>query len=176
MKNLWIILLLIVGTQSPLLAQKTTRIWVVRHAEKDLSDVNDRDPDLSEEGKVRAEALMKALKGKKIDSIFSTNYMRTKLTGFPLADRIGISIKNYEPSQQKEWAKELLKNAAGKNILIIGHSNTVLELVEAFGAEKPVKELTEADYDYLFLVTVGEKKTQLKISHYGVSNRQTELP
>ena len=69
MKNLIIILAFLFIGQQNIQAQKTT-IWVVRHAEKDTSDPKDKDPDLSPEGKERAEALAKYLKGEKLDSIF----------------------------------------------------------------------------------------------------------
>jgi 2,3-bisphosphoglycerate-dependent phosphoglycerate mutase len=174
MKNFILIPLVILLGQQNLSAQKTVKVWVVRHAEKLADDPKDRDPDLSPEGKERAEALMKELKGEKIDSIFATNYKRTKLTGFPLADKIGISVKTYNPEDQKTLAKQLMVNAKGKNILIVGHSNTVLEIVEAFGAKKPVKELTDDDYDYLFEVTVKGDKADVKVSRYGKEHHSKE--
>ncbi|MFD0940357.1 phosphoglycerate mutase family protein [Pedobacter boryungensis] len=174
MKNFILILLMILLGQQNLNAQKTVKVWVVRHAEKLTDDPKDKDPDLSPEGKERAEALMKELKGEKIDSVFATNYKRTKLTGFPLADKIGISVKTYNPEDQKALAKQLIVNAKGKNILIVGHSNTVLEIVEAFGAKKPVKELTDEDYDYLFEVTVKGGKADVKVSRYGKEHHSKE--
>jgi len=174
MRNFILILLMILLGQQNLSAQKTVKVWVVRHAEKLTDDPKDKDPDLSPEGKERAEALMKELKGEKIDSIFATNYKRTKLTGFPLADKIGISVKTYNPEDQKALAKQLITNAKGKKILIVGHSNTVLEIVEAFGATKPVKELTDDDYDYLFEVTVKGSKADVKVSRYGKEHHSKE--
>ena len=165
--------MILLGQQN-LSAQKTVKVWVVRHAEKLTDDPKDKDPDLSPEGKERAEALMKELKGEKIDSIFATNYKRTKLTGFPLADKIGISVKTYNPEDQKALAKQLITNAKGMKILIVGHSNTVLEIVEAFGATKPVKELTDDDYDYLFEVTVKGSKADVKVSRYGKEHHSKE--
>lgn len=148
-------------------AQKPIKIWIVRHAEKDVSDTKDPDPELSAVGGQRAEALMKTLKGKNVDSIFVTQYKRTKLTAFPLSDKIGLPMKVYNPSKQKEFAEGLLKHAEGKKVLVVGHSNTVLELIEAFGAKKPVGELSDDDYDYLFEVNVSAKKADVSVSHYG---------
>ncbi len=177
MKNLIIILAFIFIGQQNISAQ-TTKIWVVRHAEKETSDPKDRDPDLSTEGKERAEALAKYLKGEKLDSIFSTNYKRTKLTGYPAADKIGLAIKTYEPAKQKEFVKGLEKNAQGKKMLIIGHSNTVQEILVDFGVAKPVKDLTDDDYDYIFLLTIkhdkkGDKK-EVKVERYGVPHHAKE--
>ncbi len=170
MKNLIVILLLLFVGQQNLHAQKTIKIWVVRHAEKDVSNPKDKDPDLSPIGKERAEALAKYLKGEKIDSIFSTNYKRTRLTGYPTADKTGLMIKTYDPSAQNELAKNLIKNAEGKKMLIIGHSNTVQEILVAFGATKPVKDLTDDDYDYIFELTIKGDKREVKVDRYGVEH------
>ncbi|RYG19200.1 MAG: histidine phosphatase family protein [Chitinophagaceae bacterium] len=173
MKKLLIIFaLLFVGQQT--ISAQTTKIWVVRHAEKDVSDPKDRDPDLSPEGKERAQALAKYLKGEQLDSIFSTNYKRTKLTGYPTADKIGLTIKTYDPAAQKAFVEGLVRNAKGKKMLIIGHSNTVQEILMAFGAEKPVKDLTDDDYDYIFLLTLKGDKKEVKVERYGVPHHAKE--
>lgn len=170
MKNLVLaFLILLLGTQVS--AQKTVKVFVVRHAEKLTNDPKDKDPLLSEIGAQRAVDLMKLLRGEKIDSIFTTDFKRTKLTAFPLADKIGISMKTYNPTEQKALATQLIANAKGKKILIVGHSNTVLDVVEAFGAEKPVKELTDDDYDYIFEITVKGDKAEVKANRYGEVHR-----
>lgn len=170
MKKLLLLLVLGFGLQQTLHAQKTLKVWIVRHAEKDTTDKQDRDPDLSAAGAERAEALKKELKGQRLDSIFSTDYKRTKLTGFPLADITGISIKTYDPAKAKDFIKSLKENAAGKKILIIGHSNTVLELIEAFGAKRPVPSISDNEYDYLFSLSVKGDKVDVKSSKYGAKS------
>ena len=167
MKKILVLLVLSLGLQQTIHAQKALKVWMVRHAEKDTSDLKERDPDLSEAGARRAEALKKALKGQKLDSIFSTDYKRTKLTGFPLADIAGINIKIYEPSKGAQIVKALKENALGKKILIIGHSNTVLELIEAFGAKRPVAAIADDEYDYLFSLIVKGDKVEVKTMKYG---------
>ncbi|RYG20492.1 MAG: histidine phosphatase family protein [Chitinophagaceae bacterium] len=170
MKKLLLLFVLAIGLEQTLCAQKALKVWIVRHAEKDTSDVKERDPDLSSAGAERAEALKKELKGQRIDSIFSTDYKRTKLTGFPLADITGISIKTYEPTKVAEFVKSLKENAAGKKILIIGHSNTVLELIEAFGAKRPVEKISDKEYDYLFSLTIKGDKVEVKTDKYGAKS------
>ena len=170
MKKIILVLFIVLLGQQAVNAQKAVKVYVVRHAEKLTDDATDKDPGLSELGAERAVDLMKELRGQKIDSIYTTNYKRTKLTAFPLADKIGISMKTYNPAAHKTLAKQLITNAAGKRILIVGHSNTVLEIIEAFGAEKPVKELTDDDYDYIFEVTVKGTKAEVKANRYGKSH------
>jgi phosphohistidine phosphatase SixA len=175
MKKIVVLLLLALGLQQGLHAQKVLKVWVVRHAEKDTSNPKDQDPDLSDIGAKRAEALKKELKGQRIDSIFSTDYKRTKLTGYPLADITGINIKTYDPSKIAVLAKSLKMNAQGKKILIIGHSNTVLEVIEAFGGKKPIEKLTDADYSYLFSLTIKGAKVDVKVEKYGDKEPVKEL-
>lgn len=174
MKRLSLILFIFLLGQQTIHAQKTLKVYVVRHAEKLTIDPKDKDPDLSTEGKDRAEALAKTLKGEKIDSIFATNYKRTKLTGFPLADKIGFSVKTYDPNQIKTLAAAWKKNAQGKRLLIVGHSNTVLEIIEAFGGTRPIKELSDEDYDYLFELTIKGGKVDVKTSRYGIDHHQAK--
>jgi len=172
MKKLILALVLVLGLQQIGFAQKTLKVWIVRHAEKDTSDPKDKDPDLSDAGAQRAEALKKELRSQHLDSIFSTDYKRTKLTVFPLADIIGISIQTYDPSKGAQLAKSLKANAAGKKILIVGHSNTVLELIEAFGAKRPVPSIADDEYDYLFSLTIKGDKVEVKTDKYGAKSKQ----
>lgn len=173
MKNFILVLLMVVLGQQTVIAQKTVRVFIVRHAEKLTVDANEKDPELSPEGAERATALLKELKGDDIDTIYTTNYKRTKLTAFPLADKLGLTIHTYNAAEQKDLVERIVKYGAGKNFLIVGHSNTVLDLVTSFGIVKPVKELTDADYDYLFEVTVKGKKADVKVGRYGKAHHSS---
>ncbi len=155
---------------------QTTKIWVVRHAEKSTSNPKDKDPELSDEGKERVAALTKLLRSQQIDSIYSTNYKRTKLTVWPLADKMGITINTYDATEKEQLAKQILTQKPGKRFVIVGHSNTILDLVAAFGVAKPLKELTDEDYDYLFLITLKNKKAELKVEQYGKPHRSLKKP
>lgn len=175
MKNFILILLMVLLGQQTVIAQKTLKVYVVRHAEKLTDNPKERDPQLSQLGIERAEALKKYLGGKGIDSIFSTNFKRTKLTGYPLADKMGLTVKTYAQDKQKALVKQLLANAVGKKIVIIGHSNTVLDIISAFGGEKPMKELIEeTDYDYIFALTIKGDNVKVKVNHYGAAHHSKE--
>lgn len=155
-------------------AQKTT-IWVVRHAEK-LNTAQGDDPALSAEGLQRAKDLAKTLKHKKIKAIYVTRYKRTGQTAKPLADEQRILPRVYTDSI-KQYANTIVKNFKGNNVLIIGHSNTIMPLLAALGAEQPFETLADDDYDMLFKVTVNDSgRVDLDITYYGKAHHSTEMP
>ncbi|RYU89224.1 histidine phosphatase family protein [Mucilaginibacter terrigena] len=159
-------------------AQKTN-IWIVRHAEKAANSTNDPDPVLSPAGQKRAEALAKELKREDIKAIYVTKYKRTGLTARSLAYKIKVLPRVYDTDTAalKKFAKAILKNFKGNNVLVVGHSNTVMLLLNAFGAEMPFTALDEEDYDMLFRVTVKDNgKVELAIDYYGDKHHTNEIP
>ena len=133
----------------------TTSYYIVRHAEKDAGTtmttgtVKTTDVPLSEQGMKRAEALSKQLQGKKIKQIYSTNTIRTKSTAEPLSKLIGIPITVYNAVDS--GFVQLLKNSK-VNVLIVGHSNTVDDLVNALMDKKLLGDLPDAQYGDIFIV------------------------
>src|SRR5579875_2123624 len=102
--------------------------YVVRHAEKaQLTNGNimssPNDPPLSEAGKERAEALKDALQHRHIRYIFSTHTVRTISTVAPLSNAIGVQPDIYGPAPDAAFISHL--KLLRKNVLVVGHSNTV---------------------------------------------------
>jgi len=160
MKNL--ILLLFISLSSVALRAQTTDIWIVRHAEKEKANPEEKDPDLSVEGEERAGALAVYLKKENIDVAFTTPYKRTRQTIDSLV--IPKVISYTEIPAMIELIK---KSYLGKKIIIAGHSNTVMQIIEALGGKKPKDELTEDDYDYIFHLTLKGDKAKVKSDFYG---------
>lgn len=163
---LFVFLVLIIG-QSAEAQETTTRIWIVRHGEKVLTDSKEKDPELNTEGKERAEALVEYLKGKKIDVLFSTDYKRTRETLSPLATQRGLGLKYYDSKDNSALVDTILNSYKGKNVLICSHSNRILGIITAFGALSPIKEITEQDYSHIFLLEIKGEQVKLKHKHYG---------
>ena len=126
---------------------------VVRHAEKG-TDAG-IDPSLSVAGHQRAAALAEHFAGTKLVAIYSTPYRRTQETALPAAQKHGLPITSYNPSQPVGgFAHELLQRHSSGTVLVVGHSNTGPEIVAALCACE-VAPLGEQDYDRLFIVRVG---------------------
>ena len=174
MKQLLTLTLLFFALNLSAQAQKNKTIWVVRHAEKLTDDPKDTNPVLSEKGLQRAEDLKQYLSKKKIEKIFSTPFLRTKNTAEPLAKILNIKVEIYETKIDANFANKI-KALPNKNILIIGHSNTVLEIVNILGAKPPVQSLKDDDYDFLFEVKIKRDKVSVKTHRYGVIHHSTEI-
>ncbi|GGE57524.1 histidine phosphatase superfamily protein (branch 1) [Pedobacter psychrotolerans] len=141
---------------------QTTEVWIVRHAEKDKTNPEDKDPNLSDEGRIRAGDLATFLKKTKFDVAFSTPYKRTHQT---LDSLIIPKVVNY--NDPKSLVDSVKKNYAGKTVIVAAHSNTVLEIIEAFDGKRPKEMLTEDDYDYIFRLTVKDDNAKVKMDQFG---------
>jgi len=82
----------------------TTTIYLVRHAEKQTTGNGSMmisDPDLTEDGRLRAKALADTLAGKKITAVYATQYKRTQQTAEPTAILKLTPIKRYDAATVK---------------------------------------------------------------------------
>lgn len=145
-----------------------TTIYVVRHGEKETADPTDKDPDLNADGMARAEAFRTLLKDKPVDALYTTQFKRTMHTLKPLADERGLTVVTYEPSEYASLKNQVLQNFTGKTVVIAGHSNTILSIVEAFGVERPFAEVPESKYDHIFKISIAADNTAtLEAGQYG---------
>jgi phosphohistidine phosphatase SixA len=127
----------------------TYTIYVTRHAEKEISE--NQDPPLTAIGKERADKLRYFLEDKKVKLIFSTNTTRTKKTAEPFAHFTKTGISIYDPKKTELLTSEI-KNIK-KNTLIIGHSNTVKDIVNKLNGKAILeKDLEDLEYDKLFII------------------------
>jgi len=153
-----------------LVSCKTTSYYIVRHAEKETStampaSTMTTDVPLSEAGKQRAQALKELLVKENIKYVFSTNYIRTKSTAQPLVDIIKVPIETYDPKDPQFVSK--LKALNG-NALIVGHSNTVDDLVNELTGNKEIPaDLQDSEYGDLFVVKKKGKRITFERRHFG---------
>ena len=134
-------------------------IFVVRHAEK---SADGNDPDLSAAGQQRAEGLARIVKDAEITAIFTTEFKRTQETAAPTAKELHVS-PTVIPADQIFALVEKLRGLKG-NGLVVGHGNTIPDLVKALGIATPVN-VPENDYSELFFIILGDKPQLLRL-HY----------
>ena len=148
---------------------KTTTFFVVRHAEKQTNTMASDVP-LSDAGMQRAEALKNELKDEKIGTVYSTNYIRTRSTAQPLADAVGVTIQIYDPADSTFIHR--IVNTGNKdnegNMLIVGHSNTVDDIVNALMKEVVIPgDLPDSQYGDIFIVKKKGKKFSFEKKRFG---------
>jgi broad specificity phosphatase PhoE len=138
-------------------AQST--VFIVRHAEK--AD-DSKDAELSEAGRARAEALANMLRDSKISVIYATEFKRTQETAAPLAKALGLTVTTLPSANQAALVAKL--RASTVNSLVVGHGNTIPDIIKALGISEPIN-IAESDYDNLFVVVLGEKPYLIRL-HY----------
>lgn len=131
-------------------------IFVVRHAERadaaaaqPAAGMMANDPPLSGAGHERAKRLAALLASAEIRHIFTTEYQRTRQTAAPLAEKTAIAAV-VSAARDAEPLVEQVRRAPG-NVLIVGHSNTVPDLLKRLGVTAAVS-IGDAEYDNLFVV------------------------
>ena len=127
-------------------------IYVSRHMRKGEGD----DPNLSAQGAAEAVRLAELLKDRGIAAIFVTPTKRSRETAQPLATATGAPIETYDPRDNAALAQRAA--AIPGSILIVGHSNTVPDIVGAVGGTAP-GPMTEEDFGRIFAVERATGKT-----------------
>jgi phosphohistidine phosphatase SixA len=146
----FLITLLLLGCQSPV-EQPTESaesvFFLVRHAEK--ADQED-DPPLTDQGQRRARSLANLLSDAGIETVYSSDTLRTRDTAAPIAADLGLDIDIYDPHDLVELAAMLLGSPG--RYLVVGHSNTTPELAGLLGGE-PGPAIEDSEYDRLYVLT-----------------------
>ncbi len=159
MKCRLLVLLILATAMTGACAEPT--LFIVRHAEK--ADSKEKDPDLSEAGRARAQALVRLLKDAKITAIYATAFKRTQETAAPLAQALGLAV-TVLPSAPAALL-ERVRETSG-NVLIVGHGNTLPDLIKTLCPPSQIK-ISEDDYDNLFIVSPGDKPQLIRL-HYSL--------
>lgn len=124
-------------------------IYLVRHADKEAVG---KDPSLTPRGQERARNIAAILGKAGITAIFSTPTARTRQTAAPLAQRTGVTVQLYDPRGPLALAEQV--KAASGAVLVVGHTNTLPELVRLFGGA-PGPDIGEDEYDRLYQLLRG---------------------
>jgi broad specificity phosphatase PhoE len=158
MKTLALVVSVILS--AAVLADAAPFIFVVRHAEKATSGGND--PDLSEAGQKRAEALARVLKDSQITAVFVTEFKRTQQTAAPTANAAHVKptiVRSNDPAGLVDKLRALEGNA-----LVVGHGNTIPDLIKALGIDA-AGSIPDNDYTEIFVLELGDSPRLLRL-HY----------
>jgi broad specificity phosphatase PhoE len=134
-------------------------VYVVRHLN---TPAGERDPDLVPEG-VRVAALLPAWferERARPVAIYVSDYKRTRQTAGPLAERLGLQLTIYDPSDTPALIARVRAEAGP--VLIVGHSNTVPDIVAALGGTRPAP-LVHEDFGDIWRVRPGGATERMRI-------------
>lgn len=124
-------------------------IYLVRHGEK-AADGND--PSLTPQGRQRAQNIATMLHRAGITAIFSSATARTLETAKPLSTSLGLPVQQYDAGRP-EVLVDKVKALQGP-VLVVGHSNTLPQLVRLFGGA-PGTEIGDNEYDRVYQLVNG---------------------
>ena len=144
---------------------KPITVFLARHAER--ADAPREDPPLTEAGTARAQSLARILAKSGIKTIITSQYLRTKATAEPLAKQSGVAsvvvaLKSSTSNPRQVAAESIqeivdkINQRPGENALVIGHGNSVPDVIKALGGDV-VPTMDEKEFDDLFVVTVYAK-------------------
>ena len=132
---------------------ETTTYYFIRHAEKDRSDASNKDPNLLQKGVFRAAKWSYVLEHVKFDAVYSTDYIRTRQTAQPTAEKNNVAITLYNPSELN--SENFRENTKGKTVFVVGHSNTTPAFVNSVIVKEKYKDIDDNNNANLYIVTIS---------------------
>ena len=134
-------------------------IYVMRHLH---TPAGVSDPDLTDEGKKYAAAVSHSFQRDPPDVIYVSSTKRAQQTAAPLAERLKLTPKIYDPRDTPGLIASV--SAETGTVLIVGHSNTVPDIVEKLGGQRP-DDLSHEDFGDIWHIAGPEKiTTQARIT------------
>jgi len=134
----------------------STTVIIIRHAEKEAG--SQVDPPLSAAGEARA-ALLERMFGDpkgpgRLDAIYTSAALRNRLTIAPLAAQLRIVPIVAPTDDPRGLARRVLREHSGGRVMIVGHVNTVPEIVSDLAGRSDIPSIDERDYGVMYIVTV----------------------
>ncbi|MDC1081186.1 phosphoglycerate mutase family protein [Flavobacteriaceae bacterium] len=154
MKRLIIVLFFFFSLNS--FAQDTTNYYFIRHAEKDRTDPSNVNPRLTPKGQLRAVKWSEVFQEVSFDAVYSTDYSRTIETALPTSNAKNLKLIKYDADMG--YSLQFQKQTRGKTVLIVGHSNTIPQFVNAVLNEERYPQIEDDENSNLYIVTfLGNK-------------------
>lgn len=130
-----------------------TTVLVVRHAEKNPHPAGG-DAGLNTKGLLRAKELARLTRDAGIAAVYASQYGRARMTAEPVAAARGDSVRTYDANRNDLLAARIRGEHAGATVLVVGHGDSVPELIEALTGERLLAD-EAVEYDRLYVLTLG---------------------
>ncbi len=132
-------------------------VYVMRHLQK----AEGQDPGLSETGRQCALHLADQMAKRGIGTIYASATRRARETAAPLAERLRLAAKEYDPRDTPALVARV--RAETGSVLVVGHSNTVPDIVESLGGARPA-DLADDSYGEVWRVAGDGRVASERIS------------
>ncbi|WBX72362.1 SixA phosphatase family protein [Tenacibaculum retecalamus] len=163
MKKHLLVLVVVFSSLISCTQEKTTTYYLIRHAEKDRTDVTNKNPNLNDKGLERAKKWATYFKDINLDAVYSTNYNRTMQTAKPTVESKGLQVLSYSP--RKLFDKKFQKETKGKTVLIVGHSNTTPFFANKILGKDKYQQIDDNNNANLYIITVNGSKTSVLLKN-----------
>lgn len=144
----------------PTEAPVPTVVYLIRHAE---TTGPGPDPGLSAIGLGRVDNWTVLFQDITFSAFYSTDFNRTRQTIEPIAASNDQEVILYDPANFS-LADVVLEHTGG-NVLIVGHSNTIPPLINAYLGSAVYPNMSEIEYGNLYKITVldGEVSHEMTV-------------
>jgi phosphohistidine phosphatase SixA len=153
--------------------QDPTIVIFVRHGERGTTPADD--PELTPAGRERALALVQAVRDAKVQVVIHTPRVRTRDTALPVAQHFGLTpeiVPLSAGASHVEAMVEAIKKHHGKTVVVVGHSNTIMQYIAALGGPRR-PDLCDHQYNGLYTLALIHGEAFLVEGQYGGPNPPT---
>lgn len=141
--------------------------YFIRHAEKDRSNSENTDPELNQIGLGRAMHWAEIMRDIELDAIYSTDFKRTTMTAAPISVKQDVDVEYYDPSIID--MEQFKADNFNRTVLIVGHSNTTPDFVNAIIGEEKYTAMADDDNGSLFVVQATNESITSQQLHINCS-------
>lgn len=152
------LLLLLAACATVVPAPAGPAYYVVRHLH---TPAGERDPDLTAEGRRQAALLADRFGDAPPRTIYVSALRRSHQTAEPAAARLGLTPIVYDPADTPALIARVRQGPLPA--LIVGHSNTVPDIVEQLGGERP-GPLVHEDFGDLWVIWAEGRSERRRIA------------
>ena len=138
--------------EDPKVEDTLTTYYFIRHAEKDRSNPENVDPELTQKGLGRAMHWAEIIDDVAIDAIYSTDYERTQMTAAPIAVKKNLTVQIYDPGTID--IEQFKADNLNKNVFVVGHSNSTPDFVNKMIGQEKYEQLDDHQNGSLFIVEI----------------------
>jgi len=149
--------------EAPPKTQPAATVIFLRHAEAlPRTRDNNQNPALTKAGASRAQRWRQTLRAAGVTKIYATELIRTQQTAEPLAKALGLEVLRYRARDSRGFADSLRSLGAGQVAVVVGHSNTVPQMVERLGGKLKGLDkrgyLQDTEHDRMIVQTLAAPK------------------